>query len=186
MWGEISLCTALLGLPEFEGPVVRSCHKVLLICEDRNTPHWTDVRGLESVPGETSTHMTLPSWPARLRRGVQPGLAHTLAELSYEEDTRNPPWVAGGAGEEGAYQSASHLHSSELTLELDVRDEVGVGGDRVDTGLFAEVPQPDSIVVASRGHMVAVGAKVHGQHALQVPVQQHDAPPGTQVPHSPT
>ena len=56
-----------------------------------------------------------------------------------------------------------------------MRDQVSVGGDSVYTGLLAEVPQPHSIVVPTCGHVVAIGAEVHGQHTLQVTVQQHEA-----------
>ena len=65
------------------------------------------------------------------------------------------------------------MDAHSLTLKLDVGDQVGVGREGVDAGLLAEVPQTNGIVVASSGHVVAIGTEVHGQHTLQVAIQQH-------------
>ena len=52
--------------------------------------------------GERSIHMTLLSCPASVFRGVQPGWAHTLAVLSYEEvRMKSPVPPDDGEGEEG-------------------------------------------------------------------------------------
>ena len=49
-----------------------------------------------------------------------------------------------------------------LTLKFDVRDKVCVCRDSVDAGLLPEVPETNSIIIASSGYVVAIGTEVHG------------------------
>ena len=58
--------------------------------------------------------------------------------------------------------------------------------DGVYAGLFPEVPQADGIIVASSGNVVAIGAEIHGQHTLEVSIQQHETPPRAEVPQPAT
>lgn len=75
---------------------------------------------------------------------------------------------------------------NELTLELNMGDKIGVGWDGVDGGLFAEVPQTNGIVIASSGHMIAIGTEIHGQNTLQMAIQQHQTATRAKVPHTTT
>ena len=56
----------------------------------------------------------------------------------------------------------------------------------VDTRLFAQVPEPDGVVIPSSGYVVAIGTEVHGQHTLEVAIQEHEAATRAEVPHTAT
>lgn len=76
------------------------------------------------------------------------------------------------------------LNSWILTLEFDLRHEVSMSGDGVDTVPMAQVPDLDGVVLGACGNVVAVGAEVDAQDWLEMTLHEHHTAAGAKVPHT--
>lgn len=68
-------------------------------------------------------------------------------------------------------------------MELDRRNQLGMGREGVERLLFPKVPQADGIISTSCGNVVAGGREGTVQDLLRVAAQVHDPSAGAQVPH---
>ena len=68
------------------------------------------------IPGERSTHISFPSCPARVLRGVQPGWAQIFAVQSYDDVSMKSP-VPSKSKKKGAAINNNNTEKDMHTID---------------------------------------------------------------------
>ena len=78
--------------------------------------------------------------------------------MSYDEDTiKSPLDPVNHRAAKGVNFTTFQVHPppQKLTLKLEVRDEIGVGGDSINALPLAQVPHFHTVIITTRSQVIA-------------------------------